>query len=267
MDRIANTFARCRAENRKALTAYLTVGNPDLAASEKLIETVINAGADIIELGVPFSDPMADGPVIQKAGQIALKNGTRLADILAVAGRIRKQFPDTPMVLFSYYNVLMSYGLDQLGKDCQTVGIDAWLTVDVPLEEREEVRPTAEKYGLSLIPLVAPTTPLERVKQIVAGAKGFVYYITVKGVTGARAELPPELAGRLDEIRQVSSIPVVAGFGIASPGMAAATAEHADGVVVGSALVRIADDIPDREKALQSSAAFVHGLAQALHGR
>lgn len=266
MDRIQAIFEQCRQENRKALVAYVTVGNPDLPTSEKLIENVIESGADIIELGVPFSDPMADGPVIQKAGQVALKAGTTLAGIIEIAGRISKKYPAVPLVLFSYYNVLLAYGMDKLGEACRSNGIDAWLVVDVPLEEREEIQPMADKYGISLIPLIAPTTPLDRAEKILSGVRGFVYYITVKGVTGARAQLPPELAGRLEEIRKISPIPVVAGFGIASPEMAAVTARHADGIVVGSALVRIMDDVPDREQGLKASADFVAGLAKALRG-
>ena len=266
MDRIQAIFEQCRQENRKALVAYVTVGNPDLPTSEKLIENVIEAGSDIIELGVPFSDPMADGPVIQKAGQVALKAGTTLSGIIAIAGRLSKKYPAVPLVLFSYYNVLLAYGMDRLGEDCRVNGIDAWLVVDVPLEEREEIQPAADKYGISLIPLIAPTTPLDRAEKILAGVRGFVYYITVKGVTGARAQLPPELAGRLEEIRKISPIPVVAGFGIAGPEMAAVTARHADGIVVGSALVRIMDDVPDRDQGLRASADFVAGLAKALRG-
>ncbi len=263
MDRIEAVFAKCKAENRKALVAYVTAGNPNLAVSEKLIDAVLDSGADILELGVPFSDPMADGPVIQKAGLIALQAGTTLPDIIAMAGRIRKR-TDKPMVLFSYYNVMLSHGLEKLAEDCVTNGIDAWLVVDVPMEEREEILPVAEQYGISLIPLVSPATPHDRMAEIVKGARGFVYYITVKGVTGARAELPADLSEHLGALRKVSPVPVVAGFGIASPEMAAMTGKYADGVVVGSAIVRIMDEYSDHDQAITATAEFVRGLAGAL---
>lgn len=263
MNRFENIFAQCRRENRKALVAYVTAGNPNLPVSEKLIRAVLESGADILELGVPFSDPMADGPVIQKAGQIALRAGTTLPDIIAMAGRLR-QHTDKPMVLFSYYNVMLAYGLEKLARDCVANGIDAWLTVDVPLEEREEIRPTAERAGIVLIPLVSPATPPERMKTIVAGAQGFVYYITVKGVTGARTELPADLSEHLDTLRRLSPVPVVAGFGIATPEMAAMTGQYADGVVVGSAIVRIMEQYADHDQAIAATAAFVHSLADAL---
>jgi len=263
MNRIDTAFERCRKENRKALVAYVTAGNPNLPVSEKLIHAVLDSGADILELGVPFSDPMADGPVIQKAGLRALQAGTTLPDIIAMAGRIR-QYTDKPMVLFSYFNVMFNYGLEKLAADCVANGIDAWLTVDVPMEERDEVQPIADKYGIALIPLVSPATPHDRMKEIVKDARGFVYYITVKGVTGARAELPADLSEHLGALRKVSPVPVVAGFGIASPEMAAMTGQYADGVVVGSAIVRIMDQYQDYDEAIKATAEFVRGLAGAL---
>lgn len=263
MNRIAAVFDKCRAEKRKALVAYVTAGNPNLAVSEKLIYSVLDAGADILELGVPFSDPMADGPVIQQAGLRALKAGTTLPDIITMAGRIRK-VSEKPMVLFSYYNVMLSYGLEKLAEDCLTNGIDAWLIVDVPMEESDEVRPIADRFGISLIPLVSPATPPDRMKQIVEDAQGFVYYITVKGVTGARTELPSDLAEHLENLRKASPVPIVAGFGISSPEMAALTGKHADGVVVGSAIVRIMDQYHDHDQAINATAEFVRGLAGAL---
>ena len=185
--RINRCLERCRAEKRGALVVYVTVGCPSPAESEALIGRLIEAGADMIELGVPFSDPMADGPVIQRAGQLALQAGTTLPEILAIAGRIRKRFPETPLVLFSYYNVLLNYGLDRLGADLRSAGVDGLLAVDLPLEERGEVVPICEANGIQLIPLVSPATSPERAAKIAAGCSGFVYCITVRGVTGAAA--------------------------------------------------------------------------------
>lgn len=263
MNRIKDTFSRCSAENRKALVSYVTAGNPDPATSEKLIKAVIEAGTDILELGVPFSDPMADGPVIQKAGTIALEAGTTLPKILDMARNIRK-YSDVPIVLFSYYNVLFSYGVEKLAKVCAEIGIDAWLVVDVPYEESDEIIPTLKEYGIDFIPLIAPTTPLDRAELILKNATGFAYYITVKGVTGARAELPVELTQRLEELKNVCPVPLVAGFGISSPEMAKATAAHADGAVVGSAIVRIMDQYENHDEAIQATSEFVASLAEGL---
>lgn len=263
MNRIQSTFARCKAEKRKALVSYVTAGNPDPATSEKLFKKVIEAGTDILEMGVPFSDPMADGPVIQKAGNIALQAGTTLPLILDMAKRIR-EYSDVPIVLFSYYNVLFSYGVEKLAKRCAEIGIDAWLVVDVPFEESDEIAPVMKSYGIDLIPLIAPTTSLERAEMILKDATGFAYYITVKGVTGARAELPRELTQRLEDLKRICPIPLVAGFGISSPEMAKATAAHADGAVVGSALVRIMDEHECHDDAIEASGKFVNSLAAAL---
>jgi tryptophan synthase alpha chain len=263
MNRIKKCFERCANENRKALIMYVTAGCPDLETTEKLINGIIAAGADIIELGVPFSDPMADGPTIQASSQKALNAGTELKDILAMAGRIRKN-SEAPMILFSYYNVILAYGTDKLAAECDALGIDGWLVVDVPLEERNELLPTMRQHNLSLIPLVAPTTPLERAAKVVEDAEGFVYYITVKGVTGVRTSYNEDPAVKLAELRKISPAPVVAGFGISTPELAAKTAQNADGIVVGSALVKITlqDNAP--EQIISESVEFVNSLADAL---
>ncbi len=263
MNRIAHTFKKCADENRKALVIFVSAGNPDLATTEKLIIQAAESGADIVELGVPFSDPMADGPVIQEASMRALQSGTTLVDIIAMAARIRN-VSAIPMVLFSYYNVILSYGVEKAAADCKAAGIDAWLTVDVPFEESGEIIPCLDKHGLCLIPLVAPTTPEDRARKIVKDAKGFVYYITVAGVTGARKQLSLNLEERLNELRKFSPVPVVAGFGISSPEMAAKTAACADGIVVGSALVKIMNEAASPELGISRSLELIRGLAAAL---
>ncbi len=233
-ENIANAFNK----GHKALVIYVTAGHPDMAASEEIIGKIIEAGADLIELGVPFSDPMADGVVIQESSQIALANGANLPGIIAMAKRLRKKYP-TPMILFSYYNVLLAGGLEVNVAAAAEAGIDGMLIVDLPLEETDEVRPVLDKYKLALIPLVAPTTPPERAEKIVRNAEGFVYYITVKGVTGVRSSVATDLKEHLGTLRQASPAPVVAGFGISNAEQAAANAEFADGVVVGSAVVKL----------------------------
>ncbi len=235
--RINDCFERCRRENRQALIAYVTVGCPSPEESEKLISRLIEAGADMIELGVPFSDPMADGPVIQKSGQLALKAGITLDKVLGIASRIRAEYPDTPLILFSYCNVLFNYGYDRLGEAMQKAGIDGLLAVDLPFEERHEILPMCEKYHLDLIPLISPATSQERAAEITANASGFVYYITVRGVTGMRNSLPPDLADGIEALKKVCHLPVAAGFGISSPEMAETVAAHSHGIIIGSAVM------------------------------
>jgi len=263
MDRIAHAFADCRAAGRKALVAFVTAGDPDLAATERLVTAVAGAGADIIELGVPFSDPMADGPTIQESSQRALAAGTTLAGILEMVARVRRETA-VPLVLFSYYNVVFQYGVERLAAAAAKAGIDGVLLVDVPLEELGEVEPALDRFALPVIRLVAPTTPPERIAQITAAASGFVYCITVTGVTGARAELPADLGLQLERVRAVSPVPVVAGFGIASPEMATAVAAHADGVVVGSALVKRMAGAGNVDERIAACRQFVAELAAAL---
>ena len=189
MDRIQKIFRKCRDEKRKALVIFNSCGFPDEKSSEELIGKSIEAGADIIELGVPFSDPIADGVMIQKASQIALKNGITLKKILAMAQRIRARYPDTGLILFSYFNVMMNYGLEALAAKLEQIGVDGILAVDVPHEESGELKPLCAKHHLHLIPLVSPTTSLARAEMIMRDATGFVYYVTVRGVTGERSNL------------------------------------------------------------------------------
>ncbi len=253
-DNIANAFNK----GHKGLVIYVTAGHPTMTESEKLIGEIIEAGADLIELGVPFSDPMADGPVIQESSQIALNNGATLPKIIDMAARLRRKY-DTPMILFSYYNVLLAKGFDETVKSCADAGIDGLLIVDLPQEEIMEVKPILDKYNLALVRLIAPTTPPERARQIVADADGFVYYITVRGVTGVRSSVAQDLKEHLTTLRQVSPVPVAAGFGISTPEQAKSSAEYADGAVVGSAVVRLISQGKQPE-----AVELVRSLAQAL---
>lgn len=262
-NRIDNIFKTCREEGRKALVMYLTAGDPDLETSKELIPAIVEAGADILEVGVPFSEPMADGPTIQLAAERALASGTTLTKILDMIREIRKTC-DVPIVLFSYFNVLLKYGLDKLAADSKEIGIDGWLVVDVPHEESTELRPHLEENNIHLIPLMAPTTPKERAAEILKSAGGFVYYITVTGVTGARKDVPTDLAEHLGMLKSVTDLPVVAGFGVSSPETAKKVGEHADGVVVGSALVKIIASSANKKEAVEKSASFVGSLADVM---
>ena len=239
MKRITNAFARAKKEGRGAFVAYLTMGFPSLAESEKAADEIVADGADILELGVPFSDPFADGGVIRSAAYEALRQGVSLDDVLALAGRLRTRHPETGIVLFSYYNPIFSMGLEAFADAAAGAGIDAVLVVDLPLEERRELTDVLTPKGVDYIPLIAPNTPLERVRESEEGLdNSFLYVITVKGTTGARRELPADLASRLDAIRSVARLPIAAGFGISSREQAREVCRHADGFVVGSALVK-----------------------------
>jgi len=238
-NRIKNAFAKAKSEGRGAFVAYLTIGFPTIEASEAAADALVADGADVLELGVPFSDPFADGGVIRSAAYKALENGVSLRDVIALAKRLRARHPETGLVLFSYYNPIFSMGLEAFADVVADAGIDAVLSVDLPLEEREELLAVLRPKDIGYIPLVAPNTPIERVKASAEGVgDSFVYVITVKGTTGARAELPPDLASRLEAIRSASPIPVAAGFGISTRAQADEVTRHADGFIVGSALVK-----------------------------
>ena len=240
-NRICKCFEKAKEEGRAAFVAYLTIGYPSLEASEKAIDRLIaESGADVIELGVPFSDPFADGAVIRAAAYEALKQGVRMTDALALAARVRAKHPETPLVVFSYYNLILSMGSETFAAAAAKAGVDAVLAVDLPLEERDELLSVLKPHGLTMVPLIAPNTSVARVVESATGVEdSFLYVITVKGVTGVRGELPPELTGHLDAIRSAVKVPIVAGFGIASREQGTALVKgHADGYVIGSAIVR-----------------------------
>ena len=238
-NRIKNAFAAAKADGRGAFVAYLTIGYPTLAASEAAADELAENGADVLELGVPFSDPFADGGVIRSAAYKAPENGVSIGDVIALAKRLRARHPKTGLVVFSYYNPIFSMGLGKFADIAADAGIDAVLSVDLPLEEREELLAVLRPKDIGYVPLIAPNTPIERVRESAEGVgDSFLYVITVKGTTGARTELPADLASRLEEIRAVSPIPVAAGFGISTKAQAVVVSQHADGYIVGSALVK-----------------------------
>ena len=237
--RISSAFARAKSEGRGAFVAYLTMGYPTVEASERAADEAIAGGADILELGVPFSDPFADGGVIRAAAYEAIRNGVSLDDVIAIAKRLRAKHPDTGLVLFSYYNPVFSKGLAAFADAVADAGIDAVLVVDLPLEERDELLAVLRPRDIGFVPLIAPNTPIERVKASERDiGDSFLYIITVKGTTGARVDLPTDLAARLDAIRGAATLPIAAGFGISTRAQADEVSRHADGFVVGSALVK-----------------------------
>ena len=249
----------------KALTAYYTCGCPTVEKSAVYINKLIEAGADIIELGVPFSDPVADGVVIQEAAQNAIEKGVNIQEVINTTSKIREKNSNTPIVLFSYYNIIFKYGVEKTFKEFSEAGGDGVLIVDLPLEEQIEVQKFLERYSLYLIQLVAPETDEQRLEQIVEQAKGFIYMVTVNGVTGQRTKLPKDLAEKLQKVKSKSSVPVLAGFGIANGETAKVAAEFCDGVIVGSAIVKkFLNSEYNAEKSIQEACKLVSEIKSSL---
>jgi tryptophan synthase alpha chain len=234
---LRTAFAACAAEHRAALVLFVTAGHPTLAATPEVLRTLADAGADVIELGVPFSDPLADGPVIQAASHSAIAQGADLAWTLDTLARFRAE-RSTPVVLFSYLNPLMRYGMERFLADAASAGADGVLVTDLPVGSDPRLEGRFAESPLDLIRLVAPTTATARVRDIAASAEGFLYYISRTGVTGESAALADGLAREVEAVRAVTPVPVAVGFGISTPEQVRAVAAVADGVVVGSALVR-----------------------------
>ncbi len=256
MDRITDIFAK-----GKPLVIFTSVGYPTEEQCEQAVCAAIEKGAGIIELGVPFSDPMADGPVIAAASQIAIHGGMNIRKVIAFAARIRAKYPDVGLILFSYMNPLLHVGYDAVCKMLAEAGVDGILPVDLPLEERDELLTHTRAHGLHVIPLVSPLTPEDRIAKIVDGMTGFVYYINVAGVTGARNELPPDVAEHIATIKRHTSLPVAAGFGIADAHSARAAAKAADGVISGSGFVKAT--ALSAQAAAEFTSELIRGISEA----
>lgn len=261
--RIAAAFAAARGRKRCALIPYLTAGDPDLATTRSLAGALRRGGADLVEIGVPFSDPIADGPVNQRAAERALGNGVTLRSCLDLAADLRRD-GCPPVVLFTYYNPIHRMGIGPFARAAAGSGVDGVLVTDLPPEEAGELRDALAAGGVDLIFLLSPTSSPERVAKVCAGAGGFIYFISRTGVTGVREDLPPELAGQVRAARQASRLPIAVGFGVSRPEHVRAIASFADGVVVGSALVRLVEEnapAPDLEARVE---AFCRSLAASL---
>lgn len=242
MSEIAAVFERCRVEKRAAFIPYLTAGDPDFDTGGRLLEALAAGGADLIELGVPFSDPIADGPVNQRAAARALAAGASLSGVLDLVARYRDRL-GVPMVLFTYFNPILAAGVERFAKRAQASGVDGVLCVDLPPEEAAgELTPALRARELDTVFLLAPTSDRRRVRQVCETSTGFVYYVSRTGVTGAREELPSALLKEVKRLRRRLSQPLAVGFGISTPQQVRSVARVADGVVVGSALVRIVEE-------------------------
>ncbi len=263
MGRIEKKFSELRKKGEKALVAYLTAGFPDLETTRDLILALDAAGADVLELGVPFSDPTADGPSIQRASQKALQNGTTLRRILGLVENLRTS-TDMPVVLFSYYNPILAYGNDRFARQAGDAGADGVLVVDLPAEEAGELKKHTDPAGLNFISLVAPTAGPERVRQIVKGASGFIYYISLTGVTGMGRPQVQEIRQNVSRIKKVTQLPVVAGFGVSTPAQAREIGAETDGIVVGTAFVRLVEEKAQKAGLQEAAYAFARRFKKAL---
>lgn len=242
------------------LVVYITVGDPSIETSEKIVLAAIDSGADVIELGVPFSDPLADGPVIQRASERALKIGTSLKDVLALAARVRKQRPHAGLIIFSYLNPLMRFGLQRFADEAKRAGIDGVLATDLTVEESDEYRKIMHARGLATVFLAAPTSPDARLKRVAQSSTGFVYAVSRTGVTGAdqQADIRGEVQTLVKRIRKHTKLPVAVGFGISTAEHFRAVTEFADAAVVGSAIVKLIEE--HGERAPDAVADFIHLL-------
>jgi tryptophan synthase alpha chain len=265
MSRIDHTFETLRAKKEKALIPYIMAGDPYLERTEELVLAMEQAGADIIELGVPFSDPIADGPVIQQAGQRALKWKTSLKDILKLVADIRKK-SDIPLILMTYYNPILKFGIEAFFKAAGTSGVDGLIIPDLPPEEGRNVLEQSRRSGVDWVLLSAPTTPMNRLKFLSQQTQGFLYYVTLTGITGASLKDLSEVRARLKMIRRMTNKPVAVGFGVSRPDQARALGKMADGVIVGSAIVRLIEQNSENPDLSSVVAVLVKELKKALTG-
>ncbi|SUZ33194.1 Tryptophan synthase alpha chain [Roseibaca ekhonensis] len=261
MTRIDTTFAKLKADGRKAFVAYIMAGDPDMPVSLEIMRGLPEAGVDIIELGVPFTDPMADGPTIQLAGQRALNGGQTLEKTLQMVRDFRTGNDETPIVLMGYYNPIYSRGVDRFLADAKDAGVDGLIVVDLPPEEDSELCLPAQAAGLNFIRLATPTTDAARLPKVLQNTSGFVYYVSITGITGAAAAQATNVGPEVARIKAATDLPVIVGFGISTPDTAQEIASVADGCVVGSAIVKqIADGKP-----LADILSYVKGLSDGAH--
>ncbi|MBA5851915.1 tryptophan synthase subunit alpha [Clostridium sp. cel8] len=262
MNRIDIKFNELKKKNKKALIPFVTAGDPNIATTEKIVLNICNKGADIVEIGLPYSDPLADGPIIQNSSQNALKNGVKTKDIMNCVKNIREH-TDTPIVYLVYYNSIFRYGVDKFISDSGKCGVDGIIIPDLPIEERESIIDIAKKYEVYLIPLVAPTSK-DRIKQIVNSGGGFVYCVSKNGVTGITGNINTNMKEYIDIVATYTDLPKAIGFGIKGPKMVAKFKEYCNGIIVGSALVDIIDKSSNEETVIKNAGSFVEELREAL---
>jgi tryptophan synthase alpha chain len=259
---IGPTFEVLAHQGRRALIMYLTVGYPERESALELVPAIVEAGADMIELGIPFSDPLADGATVQRATQRALLNGVRTSHCLETVRTLRAAGVNAPILFMGYYNPILQYGLDRFCADSTAAGVDGLIVPDLPPEEAHELHVRSRNNGLDLIFMLAPTSTQERIEEVAELASGFIYCVSLTGITGARTEIPPELPRFLQRVRAVTDTPLAVGFGISEPRHAQQVAQLADGVIVGSALLNIVE--ASAEQGTGAVRSFVSGLRAAM---
>ena len=264
MNRIDETFRRLRKCRDVALIPFLTAGDPDMDTTRELMRAAVDNGADLVEIGVPFSDPTADGPVLQRSAEIALRTGASLPRVLELVSLFRRE-SQVPIVLYGYYNPIFHYGPQRFAADAQTAGVDGLLVVDLPPEEAEELLVETRRAGIHFILLLAPTSGPDRVRTVLRHAAGFIYYVSVTGVTGVRPMEADAVRPVVEGLRRSTTLPIGVGFGISTPEQAAAVAEFADAAVVGSAIMRLVD-AHRRPSCVPEVGAYLRRLKDAMSG-
>lgn len=268
MSRFHQTFEKCRKQGRAALMPYMTAGDPSLPWTERLIEAVLDAGADMIELGMPYSDPLADGPTVQAAGQRALEAGTTISGVFDLVRRVRERRAETPIALLVYYNCIFRRGIERFVSEAAAAGLDGLIVPDLPPDEADELHDAANKAGITPIYLVAPTSTRERIRLIVSRSEGFIYCVSLTGVTGARKQLAESLEPFLGRVRDEMTamekfVPLAVGFGISTPEHVASVSRIAEGVIVGSALIDTWHGQRTPEEGLEACRALIASMREA----
>ena len=264
LGRITDQFQQLKQRKQKALICYLMAGDPTLEATFQAVNTLLESGADLIELGFPFSDPLADGPTIQEAAQRALKNPFTLQEYFSLVARIRQRH-SAPLLLMTYFNILCRYGIEKFVSDSAQAGLDGMIIPDLPAEEADEILDHLGQYPVDLVPLAAPTTPLERIAYLTSKGSGFLYYVSRTGTTGARDDLPDDLSRQLERVVSASHLPVAVGFGISRPQHAQQIGQYADGVVIGSALVKRLGAAKGVQDGCSNLKEFLEPIARVMH--
>jgi len=263
MSRIQEKFSELKKRGESALIPFVTAGDPDIATTLKILRSLEKAGADCIELGIPFSDPTADGPTIQRASERALKNGISLPRVLRLVREFRRA-SEVPVILFGYFNPFFRYGLKAFTEQAAAAGADGILCVDLPPEESDELKRWTDLCGLDLVFLLSPTSGPDRVKLVARRGRGFIYYVSVTGVTGARHRFENELQAQVARVRRATSLPVGVGFGISTPRQAAWIAQFADAAVVGSALIEVMEQARSRSEKARRAGVFIAAMKSAM---
>jgi tryptophan synthase alpha chain len=262
-NRIDRKFVELRARGESGFVPFLTFGDPEPGLTLSLMEALERSGASLIELGVPFSDPMADGPILQRAAERALAGGATLRGCLDVVAEFRRR-SQLPVILFGYYNPIFRYGVERVSRDANAAGVDGFLCVDLPPEESGDLERATRTHGLDLIYLLAPNSTLDRMRKVLSRARGFVYFVSVTGVTGVRAGLTENLESLVRSVKRLTPLPVGVGFGISTPEQARYVATFADAVIVGSAIARVIEQCADRAGSVQAVEGFASSLARSV---